>query len=78
MIHEALNWTFTSIVSQILWTWDAVCGDCGPKMAATPVFIKWQTRFDAWKLSCGKILSISAWSLDRGNILLSALILSTA
>lgn len=62
----------------MLCTWDAVWDDCGPKIAATPVFIRWQTRFDAWKLSCGIILSISACSLERGSILLSALILSTA
>lgn len=68
----------TSIVSHMLCTWDAVCDDCGPNMAATPVFIKWQTRFDAWKLSCGRIRSISAWSFERGKILLSALIFSTA
>lgn len=66
------------MVSQMLWTCDAVCDDWGPKIAATPVFIRWQTRFDAWKLSCGIIRSISAWSLERGKILLSAFILSTA
>lgn len=68
----------TSIVSQMLCTCDAVWDDCGPKMAATPVFIKWQTRFEAWKLSCGKILSISACNFERGKILLSAFIFSTA
>lgn len=47
-------------------------------MAATPVFIRWHTRLDAWKLSCGKILSISACNFERGKILLSALIFSTA
>mgnify|MGYP003507333925 CR=1 FL=1 len=47
-------------------------------MAATPVFIRWHTRLDAWKLSCGNILSISACNFERGKILLSALIFSTA
>lgn len=44
-----------------------VCDDCGPNIAATPVFMRWQTRFDAWKLSWGIILSISAWSFERWN-----------
>lgn len=34
----------TSIVSQMLWTWLAVCADCGPNMAHMPVRNKWHTR----------------------------------
>lgn len=66
------------MVSQIDWTCDAVCDDWGPNIAATPVLIRWQTRFDAWKLSCGKIRSISAYNFERGSIVLSAFIFSTA
>lgn len=35
-------------------------------------------RFDAWKLSCGDIISTCAVSLERGSIDLSEFILSTA
>jgi hypothetical protein len=38
-----IPYVLTSMVSQILWTWLAVWGDCGPKIAATPVRRRWQT-----------------------------------
>lgn len=40
--------------------------------------LKMIPRFDAWKLSCGDIISTWAVSLERGKIDLSEFILSTA